>query len=65
MKGERELKILLDMFDLDSSTVVRGEVIKAFVDMKWNHPQVIRALEDRTKADDVLAKYVIFYHFDF
>ena len=56
MKGERELKVLLDMFDLDSSANVRGEVINAFVEMKWNHPHVIRVLEDRQKADDILAK---------
>ena len=56
MKGERELKILLDMFDLDSSTRVRTQVINAFVEMKWNHPHVMRVLEDRQKADDVLAK---------
>ena len=56
MKGERELKMLLDMFDLDSSTNVRGEVIKAFGTMKWNHPHVLRVLEDRQKGDDVLAK---------
>ena len=56
MKGEKELKALLDILDLDSSLMVRGQVIKAFNDLKWNDPRVIRALRERTKGDGALSK---------
>ncbi|XP_057310814.1 uncharacterized protein LOC130648749 isoform X2 [Hydractinia symbiolongicarpus] len=56
MKGEKELKMLLGIFELDSSNYVRIQVIKAFVDLKWNNPRVLRALKERQKGDDVLAQ---------
>lgn len=56
MKGEKELKMLLDIFELDSSNYVRIQVIKAFVDLKWNNQRVLRTLKERQKGDDVLAQ---------
>lgn len=49
MKGEKELKILLDIFDLDSSAFVRAQVIRTFVALQWTHPRVIRALQERQR----------------
>lgn len=50
MKGERELKILLDIFELDSSLYVRTQVIRTLVALQWNHPRVIRALQERQRG---------------
>lgn len=55
MKGDKELKLLLDMLDLDSSTYVRTQVIRTFKDLNWNSNHVIRALQERQKGDDILA----------
>uniref|UniRef100_A0A7M5WY32 Uncharacterized protein n=3 Tax=Clytia hemisphaerica TaxID=252671 RepID=A0A7M5WY32_9CNID len=49
VKTERELKILLDILELDSSTYVRAQVIRTFVALQWVHPRVIRALQERQR----------------
>eukprot|EP00112_Aurelia_sp_Birch-Aquarium-sp1_P012692 Seg2672.6 transcript_id=Seg2672.6/GoldUCD/mRNA.D3Y31 product="hypothetical protein" protein_id=Seg2672.6/GoldUCD/D3Y31 len=56
MKGERELKTLLDIVELDSSIYVRIQAIRAFEILKWVDPRVIRSLQEREKGDGVLAK---------
>ena len=50
MKGEKELKILLDILELDSSTYVRTQVIRTFIALKWNHPRVVRTLQERQRG---------------
>jgi len=56
MKGEKELKLLLDIVELDSSINVRIQVLKAFDNLKWNDPRVIRSLQEREKGDGILAR---------
>lgn len=56
MKGEKVLKILLGLFDLDSSVHVRTRVIRTFADLQWNDARILRALEERRMGDDVLGR---------
>ncbi|XP_065066138.1 uncharacterized protein LOC135692046 isoform X2 [Rhopilema esculentum] len=56
MKGEKELRILLDILELDSSVNVRLQVLQAFDALKWSDLRVIRTLQDREKGDGTLAK---------
>ena len=56
MKGDKELKILMDILDLDSSSYVRTQVIRAFKNLEWNDKRIMRTLKERQKGDDVLAE---------
>ncbi|XP_020905369.1 protein HEATR9 [Exaiptasia diaphana] len=55
MKGGREMKALLDILELDSSVYVRIQVIRAFSQLKWNDPRIIRSLRERDRGDSTLA----------
>jgi len=50
MKGEKVLKALIDILELDVSLYVRTQVIKSFHAMKWNDPRIMRALQERERG---------------
>ncbi|CAB3992409.1 uncharacterized protein LOC111334040 [Paramuricea clavata] len=57
MKGEKELKALLDILALDSSVYARIQAVRAFSRLNWNDPRVLRSLKEREKGEGILARY--------
>lgn len=55
MKGVKEMKALLDILELDSSVYVRIQVVRAFGNMEWNDPRILRSLKEREKGEGTLA----------
>lgn len=55
MKGVKEMKSLLDILELDSSVYVRIQVVRAFGNMEWNDPRILRSLREREKGEGTLA----------
>ncbi|XP_031566624.1 uncharacterized protein LOC116301673 [Actinia tenebrosa] len=55
MKGGREMKALLDLLELDSSVYVRIQVVRAFNNLKWNDPRILRSLRERERGETTLA----------
>lgn len=56
MKGVKEMKALLDILELDSSVYVRIQVVRAFGNMEWSDPRILRSLREREKGEGTLAK---------
>eukprot|EP00794_Sanderia_malayensis_P009086 gene9085-10055_t len=56
MKTEKELKILLDILELDSSVQVRIQVVKAFSILKWNDARIIKCLQEKEKGEGPIAQ---------
>lgn len=55
MKGVKEMKALLDLLELDSSVYVRIQVVRAFGNMEWNDPRILRSLRERERGEGSLA----------
>ncbi|EDV20941.1 uncharacterized protein TRIADDRAFT_60506 [Trichoplax adhaerens] len=56
---EKDIKILLEIVELDSSIDVRVQAIRAFSYMMIKDKRVIKSLRDRQKGDVVLAKFLV------
>ncbi|XP_028417404.1 uncharacterized protein LOC114541797 [Dendronephthya gigantea] len=56
MKGEKELKSLLDILALDSSVYARIQAVRAFSKLKWDDPRVLRSLRERERGEGILAR---------
>ncbi|XP_046854627.1 uncharacterized protein LOC124447695 [Xenia sp. Carnegie-2017] len=56
MKGEKELKALLDILVLDSSVYTKIQVVRLFSHMNWNDVRILRSLKERERGEGILAK---------